>query len=84
MVELGDLQEIENFKLGQEIAKMTDISILVGKKIADDVHRGVEADQNEDHKNYRVDTLDDATKLLGEILSPGDVVLFENDLTDIY
>ena len=84
MVELGDLQETENFKLGEEIAKMTDISILVGKKIADDIHRGVEATDNVDHKNYRVDTLDDATKLLGEILSPGDVVLFENDLTDIY
>ncbi|WP_099951082.1 UDP-N-acetylmuramoyl-tripeptide--D-alanyl-D-alanine ligase [Ezakiella peruensis] len=84
MVELGDLQETENFKLGEEIAKMTDISILVGKKIADDVNRGVEATDNIDHKNYRVDTLDDATKLLGEILSPGDVVLFENDLTDIY
>lgn len=84
MVELGELQKEENFKLGEEIAKLTDISILVGNTIAPDVEDGVTNANVESHKMYRVDTLNDATKLLGEILSPGDVVLFENDLTDIY
>lgn len=84
MVELGELQREENFKLGQEIAKMTDISILVGTSIAKDVKDGVESANIETHKMYTVDTLNDATKLLSEILAPGDVVLFENDLTDIY
>lgn len=84
MVELGELQREENFKLGQEIANMTDISILVGNTIAPDVRDGVVDANVEAHKMYTVDSLNDATKLLGEILTPGDVVLFENDLTDIY
>lgn len=84
MVELGELMDEENFKLGEEIAQMTDISILVGKKITEPIQRGVKNINNVDHKSFVVDDLKEATSLFPQLLQKGDVVLFENDLTDIY
>lgn len=84
MVELGELMEKENFKLGEEIAEMTDISILVGKKITEPIQRGVKNKNNPNHKSFVVDDLKGATALFPQLLQKGDVVLFENDLTDIY
>lgn len=84
MVELGELMDSENFKLGQEIAEMTDISILVGKKITEPIQRGVQNINNPNHKSFVVNDLKEATALFPQLLQRGDVVLFENDLTDIY
>ena len=84
MVELGDMMYDENYKLGQEIARMTDISILVGEEITKPIQDGVGDENIETHKSFVVNSLKEATALFPNLLAPGDVVLFENDLTDIY
>ena len=84
MVELGDMMYDENYKLGQEIARMTDISILVGAEITKPIQDGVRDENIETHKSFVVNSLKEATALFPNLLAPGDVVLFENDLTDIY
>lgn len=84
MVELGERQVQENHALGMEIARACDLSIFVGEAQTKPLQQGVLEAGVSGHQSYVVDTLDEATALLGKLVGPGDVVLFENDLTDIY
>ena len=84
MVELGDQENKLNYELGQEIAKVVDIAILVGKKRIVPIKKGI-VDSGFDEKNiFVVDSLNDSTSILNSIVQEGDVVLYENDLPDNY
>lgn len=83
MVELGEAQYNENYMLGKEIANNSDISIIVGNVNRNALSNGIDEIKNS-HKKYLADDLNAATSILSTILERGDVVLFENDLTDIY
>ena len=84
MVELGDMEEEENYKIGGEIAKACDYAILVGKKRTEPIQRGLkDAGYNMD-RVIVVNSLNEATASLGSLTRAGDVVLFENDLPDTY
>lgn len=84
MIELGDIENIEHEKFGRDIAKICDIAILVGKNRTKSIKKGIE-EIGFDLKNLHVvNSLDEATKLLSSITRVNDVVLFENDLPDIY
>lgn len=84
MVELGDMEEEENYKIGKEIAKVCDYTILVGKKRTEPIVRGLRDENYSAERLIVVNTLAQATAQLGNITSAGDVVLFENDLPDSY
>lgn len=84
MVELGDMEEEENHKIGREISKVCDFVILVGIKRTEPIYRGLLESNFKEENIYRVSSLDEATKVLGNISRKGDVVLFENDLPDNY
>ena len=84
MVELGRIQKEENYKLGEEISKVCDYTILVGKKQTLPIQKGLR-DSGYDGKNlFIVATLEEAQEVIGSIVKPKDVVLFENDLPDTY
>ena len=84
MVELGDMEEEENFKFGQYMANVVDYAILVGPNRTKPIYKGlIEAGFNKD-KIIVAKSLNDATASLGKLTAPGDVVLFENDLPDTY
>lgn len=84
MVELGDMEEEENYKLGKEIAKVCDVAILVGKKRTAPIQKGLlDAGFSEDNMIV-TKNLDEAAASLGHVVVVGDVVLFENDLPDSY
>ncbi len=84
MVELGDMEEEENYKIGFEIAKVCDYTILVGKKRTEPIQRAIKESGFSQDKVFAVNTLSEATQILGTLTKPGDVVLFENDLPDSY
>lgn len=84
MVELGDMEEEENYKVGKEIAKVCDYAILVGIKRTEPIKRGLIDSGFDEGKIISVRSLNDATAELGKITAPRDVVLFENDLPDSY
>ena len=84
MVELGDMEEEENYKLGKEIAGVCDIAILVGKKRTAPIQKGLMDVGFSEEKMIVVRNLDEATASLGHVATVGDVVLFENDLPDSY
>jgi UDP-N-acetylmuramoyl-tripeptide--D-alanyl-D-alanine ligase len=85
LVELGSREDEENKKLGQQAAAVCDYVFLVG-----DPHRvgpilsGLRQQCFDDSKVFRVDSLNQAREKLRAMVKPGDVILFENDLSDIY
>lgn len=84
MVELGEFEEEENYKFGENIAAVCDYVILVGKSKTLPIYNGLKNKNYNDENIYRVNTLSEATTLMGQILRAGDVVLFENDLPDTF
>jgi UDP-N-acetylmuramoyl-tripeptide--D-alanyl-D-alanine ligase len=84
LVELGALQEQENEKFGRLAARAADCVILVGPEQTRPVARGLKAEGFPPEHTHVVKSLSDATALLGRLLRPGDTVLFENDLPDLY
>lgn len=84
MIELGVLHEQKNEEFGFEAARSADFVILVGpnqtKPIQAGLKRGGFAEQN----LRIVRNLSEATTIFQKMLRPGDVLLFENDLPDLY
>lgn len=84
MVELGKEEETLNHKFGHSMASCADVAVLVGKKRTMPIQRGLlEAGFNAGNMHV-VDSLDQARKVVGQLVKSGDVVLFENDLPDQY
>ncbi|MDW7667556.1 MAG: UDP-N-acetylmuramoyl-tripeptide--D-alanyl-D-alanine ligase [Bacillota bacterium] len=84
MVELGKLQDDENFKFGEKIAQVCDTVILVGKSQTQPIYDGLESKNYDTSKIHVVKNLEEAQDLIGKIVKVNDVVLFENDLPDTY
>lgn len=84
MVELGELMESENRKLGQTAAQYATDVILVGKQQTAPIHQGLlSAGFAADHLQI-VDTLAESVEWYQTHLKAGDTVLFLNDLPDTY
>lgn len=84
MVELGDLQEEENRKLGIVATQYATDIILVGKKQTAPLKQGILSTDFTPENLLVVDTLSEATKWYQQNLTTGDTVLFLNDLPDTY
>jgi len=84
MVELGDLEETENYKFGENIATVCDAAILVGKKRTLPIYEGIKKHNFNEDNLYVVNSLNEATEILKTLTKANDVVLFENDLPDTY
>lgn len=84
MVELGEQQDAENERFGASAADACDLVILVGEEQTKPIRRGLET---AGFPHGSVQTVADslgAQQLLAETSRAGDVILFENDLPDLY
>lgn len=84
MVELGEKEASFNQEFGNHMADCVDIAILVGVKRSQPIEKGLREKGFDPMNIHVVSSLQEATKKLGEITNPGDVILFENDLPDNY
>ncbi|MCX5906131.1 MAG: Mur ligase family protein [Deltaproteobacteria bacterium] len=84
MVELGENEDKCNEEFGAEAAKICDYVLLVGVKQTQAILKGLEREKFSPERIRLVKDLDEATRHLQNILHAGDVVLFENDLPDLY
>lgn len=85
MVELGEIEFEENQKFGEAIgAANLDKIILVGAERAEPILKGIESVGDQHEKVSIVNSLFEANDLLREYIQSGDVVLYENDLPDVY
>jgi UDP-N-acetylmuramoyl-tripeptide--D-alanyl-D-alanine ligase len=84
MVELGAEQDARNEEFGVRAASICDYVILVGRSQTAAIRRGLDgAGFAADHV-VSVRNLNDGLEALKGIVRAGDVVLFENDLPDLY
>ncbi len=84
MIGLGNLEYEENKKLGQGIAKVCDIAILVGESKTQAIKDGLLESGFAKENIIIVKSLKESENVLRTLLKKGDVVLFENDLPDTY
>jgi UDP-N-acetylmuramoyl-tripeptide--D-alanyl-D-alanine ligase len=85
MIELGKIEEEENYKFGQAIGEADlDYVILVGNERTKPIRDGVENSSRKTSNIYVVDSLFAANDIVKENAEAGDVVLYENDLPDLF
>jgi UDP-N-acetylmuramoyl-tripeptide--D-alanyl-D-alanine ligase len=84
LVELGSVEEAENWRFGEHAARVCDHVILVGARQTAPIQAGLRAGGFAAERIHIVQTLDEVTATLGRIAGPGAVVLFANDLPDTY
>ncbi len=85
MVELGSLQYEENYKFGENIAKVCDFVVLVGQKQTEPIYKGLIDAGYSESQIFVADNLTVAAdKAFGLYPDEEKVVLFENDLPDNY
>jgi UDP-N-acetylmuramoyl-tripeptide--D-alanyl-D-alanine ligase len=84
LVELGKMENIANLNFGRTLAHHADMVIIIGKHNAEMLINGL-VDGGMSRENIKfAKNLTKGNALLNEIISDGDVVLFENDLPDNY
>jgi UDP-N-acetylmuramoyl-tripeptide--D-alanyl-D-alanine ligase len=83
IVELGILEQKENYSLGQKLA-FCDKVILVGETLILSIKDGLLSMGYEDNNIIIIPELKKAANALSGIVTAGDTVLFLNDLPDIY
>jgi len=85
MVELGDIEEEENYKFGQAIGDANlDLVILVGEERVKPIQEGIRSVDSASLNVRVVNSLFEANDLIKKVAQPGDVILYENDLPDVY
>ena len=84
MVELGALQAAENSRVGQIAGGICDRVIVVGPANRAALISGLTAGGLNGERIIIAAGREDGFKKLAELLQPGDCVLVENDLPDVY
>jgi UDP-N-acetylmuramoyl-tripeptide--D-alanyl-D-alanine ligase len=84
MVELGAEQDARNEEFGTRAAGVCDFVILVGSRQTEAIRRGLDRRAFPAERVVSARNLDGGLEALKGIVRPGDVVLFENDLPDLY
>jgi UDP-N-acetylmuramoyl-tripeptide--D-alanyl-D-alanine ligase len=84
MVELGDREAEENELFGERAAAVCDLVVLVGEERSKPIRAGLTAASFPDDRVHVVANSSEAEALLAKTTRRGDVVLFENDLPDLY
>ncbi|HKP22105.1 MAG TPA: UDP-N-acetylmuramoyl-tripeptide--D-alanyl-D-alanine ligase [Thermoleophilaceae bacterium] len=84
MVELGDREAEENERFGAQAAAVCDLVVLVGDQRSRPIRAGLSSADFPDDRIHVVANSSEAEALLAKTTRRGDVVLFENDLPDLY
>ena len=84
LVELGTMERLANYNLGQNIAKVADMVVIVNKTHFPAIKEGL-LDAGFDESNIKnAENIEQTKQLLKEILQSKDIILWENDLPDNY
>ncbi len=85
IVELGEREDVENEQLGHHAATICDIVVLTGNgKRVNGILKGLTKAHFNSANIFTFNSLAEARLMLRQMVRPGDVVLFENDISDIY
>lgn len=83
-VELGEIQEGENYKLGVYASKICDMVVLVGEAQTTSIFKGLIENNFEAQKIKVVNSVKEGVEFINSFVQSGDTVLYLNDLPDVY
>lgn len=83
LVELGDREREENRRLGNELAKVASLVVLIGEARTEPISKGL-SEAGYCGKTVTFSSLAEAQAAFKDMLHIGDVLLLLNDLPDIY
>lgn len=83
-IDLGDMQEEENRKLGVYVTDCADDIILVGAKQTTSYYEGIKQTEFPKSHVYIANDFTQALNIFNKIKTKGCIVLFENDLPDAF
>jgi UDP-N-acetylmuramoyl-tripeptide--D-alanyl-D-alanine ligase len=84
MVELGEREAEENERFGAQAAEVCDLVVLVGEERSKPILAGLSSAAFPNSQVHVVASTSEAQALLANTTRRGDVILFENDLPDLY
>lgn len=84
MIELADKQYEYNFQFGQYIAKVADLTILVGEKQTKPIADGLKKEKYEEDKLLILNDVKEAIQVAQNMFKGEVYILLENDLPDIF
>lgn len=84
MVELGELHDSAHLSLGREAGKRVDIVLLVVSERIPSFIKGFNETSSSDKQLIKVSSFKEAFAWIQKNALPGDVILLENDLPDVY
>jgi len=84
LVSLGEAEDTENIEAGRRAAGAADTVVLVGPKKTRQVREGLLSAGFPETNILMARSLEEVTGLMRSLLTPGDTVMFENDLPDTY
>ena len=84
MIELGEKEYELNKEFGRMISKSADIAIVVGSYNRESICEGLTEEEMADSSIRIAGSFSEAQIILSEMMKPGDVVLYENDLPDTF
>ena len=82
LVELGFMQKENNFKIGQEIAKVADVFVIMNQTNKKALFDGAVSQGMKKENICFAQNRKEQKEVLKTILQKGDIVLFENDFPD--
>ncbi len=84
MIDLGPIQDDENYKFGYNMKDRVDVAILVGKNQTKPIYKGL-LDSGFIEENIIVfDTVKEALAYVYQVSTIDDIILLENDLPDAF
>ncbi len=84
MIELGTLHYEKNEEFGHLASQCADFVILVGPEQTKPIQDGLRRGGFPEHSLRVIKDLSETQAIFQKMLRPGDVILFENDLPDLY
>lgn len=83
-VDMGDYQEKENEKLGENIAGIADICVVIDGVNSDAIARGLKHSHFPDEKIIHAKGEQEGMELISKKVKPSAVILFENSVPELY
>lgn len=84
LVELGTIERLANYEFGKQIAGVADLVVIVNKVHFASIKQGLIDAGFKEENIIAAETFTKSQKLIGDVILPGDIVLWENDLPDNY
>ena len=84
MIDLGEIQDKENYTFGYNMKDRVDVAVLVGKNQTKPIYKGLQESGFNMENVIVFDTVKEALAYVYQVSTAEDIILLENDLPDAF